>query len=96
MFNSLDIAYCDLVIKTYRVCTGFEYVIRDIVDVWSDQPLVLSQHEYEFILDRLEFLSRLSRKFMKIESYQFYPIQISKYTGKSKIQQMAELLSDDI
>lgn len=95
VFNDFDSAYCDLIIKAYRSWEGFKYVIRNMTATWENQAVLITQNEYNSLLNRLELFERISKKLQQIEKYRCYPIRISKYSGKSELRKLAEQLSED-
>lgn len=95
VFDDFDTAYCDLIIKAYRSWNGFKYVLRDMTATWENQAVLISQNEYNGLLNRLESFERISKKLQQIEKYPCYLIRISKYKGKSRIRQWAEQLAED-
>lgn len=95
VFNDFDIAYCDLIIKAYRSWDGFKYVLRDMTATWENHAILISQNEYNSLLNRLELFERISRKLQQIEKYRCYPIRISEYSGKSEFRKLAERLAED-
>ena len=95
VFNDFDTAYCDLIIKLYRSWHGFKFVLRDMTATWENQAILISQNEYNSLLERLENFERLSKKLQQIEKYRCYPIRISKYSGKSELRKLAERLDED-
>ena len=95
VFNDFDTAYCDLIIKLYRSWHGFKYVLRDMTATWENQAILISQNEYNSLLECIENFERLSKKLQQIEKYPCQLIQISKYRGKSKIRQWIEQLPED-
>lgn len=95
VFNDFDSAYCDLIIKAYRSWNGFKYALRNMTAMWENQAVRISQYEYNSLLNRLENFERISKKLQQIEKYRCYPIRISKYSGKSELRKMVELLDED-
>lgn len=95
VFDDFDTAYCDLIIKAYSSWEGFKYVIRNMTATWENQSVLISQNEYNSLLERLELFERISKKLQQIEKYHCYPIRISKYSGKSELRKLAERLAED-
>lgn len=62
---------------------------------WENQAILISQNEYNSLLERLENFERLSKKLQQIEKYRCYPIRISEYSGKSELRKLAERLDED-
>lgn len=95
IFNDFDVSYCDLIIKAYYSWNGFKYVLRDKTATWENHAILLSEYEYNSLLNRLELFERISRKLQQIEKYRCYPIRISKYSGKSELRKLAEQLAEE-